>query len=129
MALFRAIATTLVNVDSFKFSRMQFLPGNVLWVEPERNETSLWRALLMRIVALRSSIFQTLTWRTPTVTSLFPIHAIRLMWLTHLLLACSVAAPVRELMCQMYKKPSLAEPKLARKRESGLKATQLTPKV
>ena len=32
-------------------------------------------------------------------------------------------------MCHMYKKPSLAEPKLARKRESGLKATQLTPKV
>jgi hypothetical protein len=51
------------------------------------------------------------------------------MWLTHLLLACSVAAPVRELMCQMYKKPSLDEPKLARKRESGLKATQLTPKL
>ena len=83
----------------------------------------------MRIVALRSSTFQTLTCRTPTVTNLFPIHAIRLIWLTHLLLACSVAAPVRELMCHMYKKPSLAEPKLARKRESGLKATQLTPKV
>jgi hypothetical protein len=40
-----------------------------------------------------------------------------------------VAAPVRELMCQTYKKPSLAEPKVARKRESGLKATQFTPKV
>lgn len=51
------------------------------------------------------------------------------MRLTHLLLAWRVAAPVRELMCQMYRKPSLAEPRLARNRESGLKATQLTPKV
>lgn len=32
-------------------------------------------------------------------------------------------------MLQTYKKPSLAEPKLARYRESGLKATQFTPKV
>jgi len=51
------------------------------------------------------------------------------MWLTHLLLACSVAAPVRGLICHTYRKPSLDEPKLARKRESGLKATQFTPKV
>jgi hypothetical protein len=29
----------------------------------------------------------------------------------------------------MYKKPSFEEPKLARYRESGLKAKQLTPKV
>jgi hypothetical protein len=79
IALLWAIATTLVKVASFKLSRMQFLPGNVLCVELERNDMSLWRAFEMRIVALRSSTFQTLTCRTPTVTNLFPIHAMRLM--------------------------------------------------
>jgi hypothetical protein len=63
------------------------------------------------------------------VIRLVPIHAIRLILLVHLLLECRVAAPVRELMLQMYKKPSLAEPKLARYCESGEKARHLTPKV
>ena len=36
---------------------------------------------------------------------------------------------MRALMLQMYKKPSLEEPRLARYFESGLKAKQLTPKV
>jgi hypothetical protein len=36
---------------------------------------------------------------------------------------------VRELMLHTYKKPSFEEPKLARYRESGLKAKQLTPNV
>ena len=61
--------------------------------------------------------------------SLLPIHVMRLMLLTHLLLAYREAAPVRGLTDHMCKKPSLADPRLARKRESGLKATQLTPKV
>jgi hypothetical protein len=61
------------------------------------------------------------------VMSLFPIHVIRLMLLTHLLLECNVAAPVRGLIFQTYRKPSCAVPMLARYRESGLKATQLTP--
>jgi hypothetical protein len=51
------------------------------------------------------------------------------MLLTHLLLAYSVAAPVRWLTVQIYRKPSFTEPKLARYRESGLNAKQLTPKV
>lgn len=50
------------------------------------------------------------------------------MLLVHLLLACSVAAPVRELTLQMYRKPSLGEPKLAKYCESGEKARHLTPK-
>lgn len=48
------------------------------------------------------------------VIRLFPIQAILLILLVHLLLACSVAAPVRELILHIYKNPSLAEPKLAR---------------
>lgn len=48
------------------------------------------------------------------VIRLFAIQAIRLMLLVHLLLECSVAAPVRELMFQTYRKPSLEEPRLAR---------------
>ena len=60
---------------------------------------------------------------------LVPIQAILLMLLVHLLLECSVAAPVRELMLQMYKKPSFEEPRLARYCESGEKARHLTPKV
>jgi hypothetical protein len=32
-------------------------------------------------------------------------------------------------MCQMYRKPSFADPRLARYLESGLKAMQFTPKV
>jgi len=53
-------------------------------------------------------------WSHTYVTRLFPIHAIRFMLLVHLLLACRVAAPVRELMLQTYRNPSLAEPKLAK---------------
>jgi hypothetical protein len=63
------------------------------------------------------------------VIRLVPIQAIRLMLLVHLLLECSVAAPVRELILQMYRKPSFEEPKLARYCESAEKATHLTPKV
>jgi hypothetical protein len=63
------------------------------------------------------------------VTKLVPSQAIRFTLLVHLLLECSVAAPVRELMFQMYKKPSFEEPKLARYCESGEKARHLTPKV
>lgn len=51
------------------------------------------------------------------------------MVLVHLLLECSVAAPVRELMLQMYRNPSFAEPRLARYCESGEKATHRTPNV
>lgn len=46
--------------------------------------------------------------------TLLPIQAMLFMLLTHLLLAYSDAAPVRELMLQMYKKPSLTQPKLAK---------------
>jgi len=53
----------------------------------------------------------------------------RLMLLVHLLLAYNDAAPVRELMLHMYKKPSLEKPRLARYSESGEKAKHLTPKV
>jgi hypothetical protein len=76
-----------------------------------------------------SSTLQTLTCRVPTVTNLFPIQTMWLILLTHLLLAYSVAAPVRALMLQIYRKPSFENPKLARYRESGLKAKQLTPYV
>lgn len=63
------------------------------------------------------------------VMRLVPIQAMRLMLLVHLLLECRVAAPVRELILQMYRNPSLEEPRLARNCESGEKATHLTPKV
>jgi hypothetical protein len=62
------------------------------------------------------------------VIKLEPIQAIRLMLLVHLLLECRVAAPVRELMLQIYRKPSFEEPRLARYCESGEKARHLTPK-
>lgn len=82
-----------------------------------RNERSLWRALEILMDEFGSSIFQILTNRVPTlycvreesstwldgtyVTSLLPIHAMRFMLLTHLLLAYNEAAPVRLLMLQM----------------------------
>ena len=48
------------------------------------------------------------------VIRLEPSQAILLILLVHLLLANNVADPVREFILQMYRKPSLAEPKLAR---------------
>lgn len=60
---------------------------------------------------------------------LVPIQAILFMLLVHLLLACRFAAPVRGLMLQTYRKPSLGEPRLARYCESGDQARHLTPKV
>ena len=51
------------------------------------------------------------------------------MLLVHLLLAYNVADPLRLLMFQIYKKPSLALPSEARYCEFGLKETHLTPKV
>lgn len=47
------------------------------------------------------------------VIRLFPIHIMLLMVLVHLLLACSLAAPVLD-MRHIYRKPSFGEPKVAR---------------
>jgi hypothetical protein len=150
MAFDGPIATTLVKVTSRSASRRQFRPASVLCAELERKVESLCRGLEARAVEFGSSIRQTLTCLVPTlhlispmsnseyrseemwnthVTRLFPIHAIRLIELVHLLLACRIAAPVRGLMLHTYKNPSLAVPRLARYCESGLNATQRTPKV
>ena len=63
------------------------------------------------------------------VIRLVPIHAILFILLVHLLLACKLAAPVRELTFQTYRNPSFGEPRLAKYCESGDQARHLTPKV
>lgn len=52
-----------------------------------------------------------------------------LIMLVHLLLECSFAAPFLGFIAHTCKKPSFIDPSVARKSESGLKATAFTPYV
>lgn len=58
----------------------------------------------------------------------FPTHVIPLIILVHLLLACSLAAPLLD-MAQMNRNPSFGVPRVARYLPSGLNTTAVTPNV
>ncbi len=124
-------AATQVNVASKSEPRRQFLPEKVFGAglpdDPSCNLDMSVRIFVGEAGSTCSSL-QTLTWRMPTLMTLFPIQAIAWTVDIHLLLECNRAAPCLEID-HRNTKPSFTSPKEHSQRVSGENAREIRPKL